>query len=53
MDQDLQKRVIAYRTTMAMVKGMLRDGIITEEEYGDIDTIIANKYGLSSCSIYR
>ena len=53
MEQDLQRRVIAYRTTMAIVKGMLRDGIITEEEYGDIDTIIANKYGLSSCSIYR
>jgi len=32
---------------------MLAAGIIAPEEYAKIDTIIAKKYGISSCSIYR
>lgn len=52
MDHDLRERVIAYRTTMSMVKGMLLDGVITEEEYRKIDTIMTNRYGLSSCTMH-
>jgi hypothetical protein len=32
---------------------MLSEGIITEAEYVIIDTMMAEKYGLSSCSLFR
>ena len=50
---DLESRIVAYRRAMSLAKSMLRQGIITEKEYADIDTIIAKKYGLSSCTIFR
>ena len=50
---ELQQRIISYRRTMAMVKGMLLKGIITSKEYDEIDTMIAQKYGISSCTIFR
>jgi hypothetical protein len=53
MDKSFAKRLFNYKTTMSIVKKMLADGIITEGEYSKIDTIIANKYGFNSCSIYR
>lgn len=50
---DLESRIIAYRRAMSLAKSMLCQGIITEKEYADIDTIIAKKYGLSSCTIFH
>lgn len=32
---------------------MLFKGIITKDEYAIIDTMMAKKYGLSSCSLFR
>jgi len=42
--------VLCYRSAMAVALGMLREGVISEEEYDKIDRIIANKYGLNSGS---
>lgn len=42
-----------YQTAMAFAREMLSQSIITEKEYATIDTIIAKKYGISSCSIFR
>lgn len=53
MDADFAKRLFDYKTTIAVMKVMLNDGIISKEEYNIIDTIIAEKYDFSSCSIYR
>jgi len=53
MDKTLFEQITLYRTTMAMVKKMLDEGLITLEEYAEIDTIIAKKYGLNSSTIYR
>lgn len=33
-----------YQTTMSKVKNLLNQGIISKEEYGQIDTIFRNKY---------
>ena len=33
-----------YQTTMSVAKKMLADGIISEEEYHQIDTIFLEKY---------
>ncbi len=47
------RNVADYLRAMQWAKSMLENSIITEEEYTSIDTIIANKYGINSCSIYR
>lgn len=33
-----------YQTTMHVCRKMLRDGLISEEEYREIDTIFTRKY---------
>ena len=53
MDKDLFSAITAYKTTMATFKVMLNKGLISASEYKDIDTKIAQKYGLSLSVIYR
>lgn len=50
---DLEQRQLAYQAAMALARRMLSKGLISEEQYAEIDTIIAKKYGISSCSIFR
>ena len=50
---EMQLKIEAYRRAMAVAKGMLRQGIISEKEYTKIDTMLAKKYGLSSSTIFR
>lgn len=47
------KGIIHYQTAMTIFKNWLIKGIICDEELEKIEAIIAEKYGLSSCSIYR
>ena len=51
MDDYLQS-IIQYRIAMSMAKSMLNKGIITEEEYAKIDTIMAKNAGLSLDTIF-
>ncbi len=53
MDNDELRRIVLYRTTMAAAKKMLDAGVLTPEEYAEIDTNTALKYGLSLSVIYR
>ena len=53
MDEKLFNTILLYKTTMSKVKQMLKRGLISSEEYAEIDTIIAKKYGLNSSVIYR
>jgi len=48
---DFEQRQMAYQAAMALARRMLSKGLISEEEYAEID--IAKKYGISSCSIFR
>ena len=50
---DLHERLTAYQTAMSLARNMLRQGIISEDDYRKIYTIIAKKHGVSSCSIFR
>lgn len=43
----------SYLASMLQAKKMLSAGILNAEDYAKIDTIIAKKYGISSCSLYR
>ena len=40
-------------STMLCVKRMHSLGLLTEQDYTHMDTIFAQKYGISSSSIYR
>lgn len=44
MSKEEFKNEKLYQTTMSMAKKMLADGIISEEEYRQIDTIFLEKY---------
>lgn len=52
MNEELKAKIVTYRTALSLAKSMLAEGIITAEEYRKIDTILAEKYGLSSCTIF-
>lgn len=46
-------KIFRYQTVMAWVHSLLEKSVITRKEYAKIDTRIAKKYGISSCSIFR
>jgi len=45
--------IIHYHTAVSIFESWVSKGIISEGELQTIDTIIAQKYGLSFDSIYR
>jgi len=45
--------ILRYKTSMSVFKGWRESGLISGEELSEIDTMLALKYGVSSCSIYR
>jgi hypothetical protein len=53
MTEDKRTAVMLYKATLSVFKKWLVQGLITQADYDVIDTIVAEKYGLSSCSIYR
>lgn len=48
-----EEALICYKATISIFQHWLDQGFISPEELRQIDTIIAEKYGISSCSIYR
>ena len=48
-----EEAIIHYKTAVVVFRQWLDEGIISEDELAKIDTAIAEKYGLSSSSIYR
>ena len=53
MNNELFSRVKGYRSAMAQAVQMLESRLISNDEYTIIDTMMADKYGLFSCSIFR
>ena len=52
MNNAYRERLESYLASMLQAKQMVLMGIITPEDYTDIDTIMNEKYGISSCSLY-
>ena len=52
MDINLYAKVKEYNTALAVIREMRSTGIITDEDFGIICIVLAEKYGLSSCSIF-
>ena len=50
---DENRAIMCYTTAMQIVAGWLDHGLITEEDYLKIDTIMAEKFGVSARSIWR
>lgn len=53
MMQNYRSRLERYLAAILQAKRMLSMGILTPQDYAKIDTRMAGKYGISSCSIYR
>lgn len=53
MTAELFKRISLYRATMAAVKQMLEQGLITADEYERLDDVFAKKYNLEASAIFR
>ena len=49
----MNDRILGYKSAMVQARRMLIENIINEAEYAIIDTMMAKKYGLSSCSLFR
>ena len=50
---DLQTRLLRYRTSTTVFRSMVKNGILTEADYQKCCDILAEKYGISLCSIFR
>jgi len=44
--------ILRYKSAMAVFKNWHTNGIISDDDLQSIDTILAQKHGLSSCSIF-
>ena len=51
--EDYRTRLESYLASMHQAKQMRAMGILTPEGYAVVGTISAEKYGISSCSLYR
>lgn len=47
MNKELHERIGSYHLSMSLAKTMLQKGIITDEDYEKISTILRKKYNLS------
>ncbi len=50
---DFMERLEAYHVAMCIVRSMLIKGIISADDYKRIEGVMAEKYGLSTHSIFR
>ena len=50
---ELFDRMYRYQRVMSWVRSLLKQSLISKKEYTRIDTMMAKKYDVSSCSIYR
>ena len=52
MDSDLYSRIKEYHIALALIKEMRSGDIIDDKDYTIICLSLAEKYGISSCSIF-
>lgn len=52
MNSSYRSNLESYLVSALQAKNMLSMGILTPKNYTIIDTMLAEKYGISSCSIY-
>jgi len=53
MKSEKLQHIAAYKTAIILFQKLLKNGTITESEFHQCESNIAEKCGLSLCSIYR
>ena len=46
-------RLMRFRTSTAVFRTMMKNGVLSETDYRKSCDILAEKYGISLCSIFR
>lgn len=49
----LYVRLLRYRTSITVLRSMVKNCILTDSDFQKCCDILAEKYGLSLCSIFR
>lgn len=49
----MNEKIIEYKITLAVLRNFVKMGLMTQEEYADSEQLLAEKCGLSLCSIFR
>lgn len=52
MQKEKYHNIMMYKMMIRILEKWVQFGIISEEEYQKMNTMIAEKYGLNSCSIF-
>lgn len=45
--------IMDYKISISVFRNFLKVGLMTNEEFGQAEQILAEKYGISLCSIFR
>ena len=53
MPESYRERLESYLSAMLCVKRMLSLGLLTEQDYTHMDTILPRKHAITSSNIYR
>lgn len=52
MQKEKYHNIIMYKMMIVILEKWMQSGIISREEYLKMNTMITEKYGLNSCSIF-
>ena len=52
MQKEKYHNIMMYKMMICILGKWVQSGIISKEEYPKMNTMIAEKYGLNSCSIF-
>ena len=52
MTKEQMEKETMYQATMSIAKNLLSKGVISDEEYAQIDTNFRNKYGISLSTLF-
>ena len=53
MDKEFFNALFGYKTAMVQAKALLNKGLVTDDEYGIIETKMCEKFGINSDSLFR
>lgn len=51
-NKEFYTALMKYKASIKQATMLLEKGFISADDYSEINTILADKYGLSSCSIF-
>ena len=52
MQKEKYHNIMMYKMMIRILEKWVQSGIISEEEYQKMNTMIAEKYGLNSCGVF-